>query len=148
MDLGGLATGINGLMVMADGIDNVSFYDFQKLISPETSREDPQGLDAADDLGPNDGSVYLLTKGPRPVIGASITTIASTDIVDSIGYGSVPAGVTNVTLVSLSTNGPTPVSIAPDNVSRVNGDFTANSAAAWFGGKLDPGPGDASWRHG
>ena len=135
IDLSSLSTGPNGLVILGDSYDNISPYDIpNKLISPLTAREDPAGLDAAGDIGPNSALVVLVTKGPKPEVGSTIATIAAADILDSIGFGSSP----NPAVSLLST------SFTPDNVSRYPGQFTANSASAWFSGELDSAFGDAS----
>ena len=135
IDLSGLSTGPNGLAILGDSYDNFSPYDApQKLISPLTAREDPAGLDAAGDIGPNSALVIMLTKGAKPAIGSNIAALAAGDVVDSIGFGSSP----NATAALLST------SFTPDNVSRYPGEFTANTAASWFSGELDASQGDGS----
>jgi len=136
IDLSNLSTGPNGLIILGDSYDNVSPYDIpNKLISPLTAREDPAGLDAAGDIGPNSALVVLLTKGPKPALGSSISTIAASDIIDSIGFGTSPNPAVSLLLST---------SFTPDNMSRYPGQLTANTAGAWFSGELDPAFGDTS----
>lgn len=135
IDLSGLSTGPNGLAILGDSYDNVSPYDIpNKQISPLTTREDPAGLDAAGDIGPNSGVLILVTKGAKPAVGSNVSAIAAGDIVDSIGFGSSPNSA--VTLVSPG--------FEPDNLSRLPNNLTANTPGAWYGGELDSSFGDAS----
>ncbi|MGI8603331.1 MAG: hypothetical protein ACR2OZ_10065 [Verrucomicrobiales bacterium] len=135
IELSGLSTGTNGLVLLGDAYDNIPPYDLpQKQTSADTNREDPQGLDVAGDIGPNTGLMALLVKGPPPATSSNVSTISAADIVDSIGFGSSPNPA--VALVSPG--------FIPDNLSRHHGDFASNTAAAWYGGELDPAGGDAS----
>ena len=135
IDLSGLSTGTNGLAILGDSYNDNSEYD--TLISPETNKEDPQGLTGGD-IGPNTALIVLIAKGPPPTLGSDVSAINPADIVDSIGFGTS----TNAAIAMVSPG------FAPDNLSRVHGDLAANSATAWYGGTLDPAGGDGSINYG
>lgn len=133
IDLSGLSTGSNGLMIMGDGYD--TFGPYQGQISPLTNREDPPGLDV-NDFGPNSGLSIILVNAPVAV-GSNVSAIPAGNIVDSISFGNP-----NNPAVSRVTPG-----FSPDNLSRLPNDLTPNSATAWYGGELT-GSEDASLAYG
>jgi len=135
IDLSGLSTGPNGLLLLGDAYDTTNPYN--SLVSPLTAEEDPAGLDE-NDFSPNSGMIILLTKGAPPVIGSNISAIPAADIVDSIGFGTS----TNPAAAMLSTG------FTPGNMSRYPASFAANSAVAWFSGELDPTAGAKSLVYG
>jgi hypothetical protein len=138
IDLSGLSTGPDGLMIMGDGYDTTSPYDSPlKQISPLTAREDPAGLDVGN-IAPNSAALFLITKGAKPATESNISAIPAADIVDSIGFGA-------------SSNPAVPllaVSFAPDNFSRRPREAGSNSASVWYGGDLDSSLGDGSLFYG
>lgn len=138
IDLSMLTTGPNGLVILGDGYDTSSPYDApNRQISPLTNREDPPGLDV-DNLAPNEALLILLVKGDKPAVSSNVSTITAENIVDSIGFGTSP----NPAITLLNPG------FTPQNISRYPGQYQANSAAAWYGGILDPAGGESSLTYG
>jgi hypothetical protein len=156
IDLRGQSTGPNRLAIFADGIEEDTNL-LVPFLSAQTVRDDPQSFNAngtentaaeynlgPDSIHPNDGvSVLLVSYTPPTATGVPVLPNTDLDanndgtldaapawaLVDGISTGNGVGGVP-----AIATPGYT-----PGNLSRVSGNTTANSAAAWFGGELTGG---------
>lgn len=137
IDLSGLSTGPNGLLLIGDSYDDIIPYNIlERLVSPLTLHDDVPGLDAAGvgDIGPNGAMLILITKGTPPAVGSNVSNIAATDIVDSIGFGATP----NSAIATIAPG------FTPQHLSRYPWTYAPNTPDSWFSGMLDPAFGESS----
>lgn len=150
LDLTGMSTGANGLAFFSDGVEEASnLWRVGGYLSPLTLSDDPRAFSAGgventsfnlgpDSLNPNTGIAVLLVKGLNPAVVVGQDLDADNDgvfdstpwttLLDSISFGeSVDPSIPLLSGISGYT---------PGNLSRYNGNATANTTAAWFGGEL------------
>lgn len=149
ISLTGMSTGANGLAFFCDGVEEATnLWRVGGYLSPLTLTDDPvaytdNGIPitnfnmGTDTLTPNNGLAVLIVKEllNTATIGQELDPDHNgvldikpwTSIIDSVGFGlSVDPSVTFLTITGYS----------PGNISRYNGNTTANSTGAWFGGQL------------
>lgn len=135
--LAGLQTGANGLLLLGNGYDSPVGGPWSGSIEAETPGADPQGL-GNDNIGPNNAFSLLLVRG---FTGQQDTDLDADNngvldatpwaaVVDSVGIGE--RGVNRTYALADVTQ----QTFNPDNISRVEGNIAANSAAAWYGGEI------------
>jgi hypothetical protein len=150
IDLRSQTTGPNKLAIFADGIEEDTSA-LAPFCSALTSRDDPSiffgdGTTSIsndfnftpDSLAPNSGISVLLVSYPAPT-ATSVPAQPGTDLDgDNDGVLDAAPGWTVVDSIGIGNGiGGVPVaSGAPGNVSRVSGNLTPNSLAAWFGGDI------------
>lgn len=151
-NLTSFSTGTNGLLLIGNNFDDVPLGgDFSGLVDPATTFGDP-GSDAPIFSGmgnadmDNDALTLLLVSNFTgevdqdldPGNDGVLDTTPWNSIIDSLGWLDNNAGVlegTIYTSVDLSQGGAG--GFTPDDAARINGNLTANSAAAWYGGEID-----------
>lgn len=135
--LTGLRTGANGLLILGNGYDSPVGGPWNSAISADTLGADPAGL-GDDNIGPNAEFSLLLVRNFTSQQDADLDVdnngvLDSTpwsSIVDSVGLGEKGVNQTYA-LADL-----TQATFNPDNLSRIEGNLTPNSAAAWYGGEI------------
>ncbi|MDA7644108.1 thrombospondin type 3 repeat-containing protein [Verrucomicrobiales bacterium] len=134
LDLRGLTTGSNGLMLIGDG-----YNDFVPFVTTSrTHAEDPAGLTVGD-IGPgnNESLAILLVEGFSGGAGTDIDTnddgvfdAAPWDsVMDAVGFGAEFNQTTDIA----NLNG---AGLIPDTISRLPSNLEPNSVGAWYGGTL------------
>ncbi len=151
IDLRSQSTGANRLAIFADGIEE-DVNILVPYLSGQTVRDDPESFNAdgtenlasgynlgQDNIPNSKVSVLLVAYTPPTATGTPATPESDLDanndgvldaapawtLVDGISTGN---GVGGVPALGLGFN--------PGNISRINGNMTANSSAAWFGGEI------------
>lgn len=134
LDLRGLSTGSNGLMLIGDSYNDINPYTH----ADRTHDEDPDGLTIGE-IGPdNNNSIGILlvegfTGGPGNDIDSdddgTFDAAPWASIMDAVGFGAELTQSENI--ANLNS-----VGFIPDSISRMPSDLTPNSVAAWYGGTL------------
>ncbi len=166
-------TGTNGLLLLGNGYDDEPVGGpWNGLIDPATAMADPKTPSVLADqskwsgmgdnnIDPNGGLNFLIVagwQGLTPIAGASLGDIDIdnnnvadstpwTAIVDAVGW----TDFTNAPVrtpysgpgTNVSTRATFPATSAPDSLSRLRNNNTANSRDAWYGGKVSGGVPDA-----
>ncbi|MEZ5302684.1 MAG: hypothetical protein R3F11_18915 [Verrucomicrobiales bacterium] len=155
-DLSAFVTGPNGLVLIGDGYDTASTPDtpYDDFVSPDTGLADPAGFGGGDvggkvDEAENLGFTLLLVR--NPTAGAAVNTDLDAgddgildsspwaELIDSVGFSQLDVNQEAIVSqtyagVDLAQPAPIPSGYHPDNLSRLLGNTTANSFAAWYGG--------------
>ncbi|MCB1096112.1 MAG: hypothetical protein KDN22_11100 [Verrucomicrobiae bacterium] len=132
-----LQTGPNGLLLLGNGYDSPQGGPWSASIENDTRAADPSGL-GDDNIGPNSAFSLLLV---RNFTGQQdddldvdnngvLDTTPWSAIIDSVGLGE--SGVNRTYALADLTQ----ATFNPDNLSRVEGNLSPNSAAAWYGGEI------------
>jgi hypothetical protein len=134
LDLRGLTTGSNGLMLIGDSYNDLVPY----VTTDRTHAEDPAGLTIGE-IGPgnNESIAILLVEGFTGVAGTDIDSDNDgafdaapwTSIMDAVGFGAEFIQTTDI--ANLNS-----VGLIPDTISRLPSDLEPNSVSAWYGGTL------------
>ena len=134
LDLRGLTTGSNGLMLIGDSYNDLVPY----VTTDRTHAEDPAGLTIGE-IGPgnNESIAILLVEGFTGVAGTDIDSDNDgafdaapwTSIMDAVGFGAEFIQTTDI--ANLNS-----VGLIPDTISRLPSDLEPNSVGAWYGGTL------------
>ncbi|MGK0185263.1 MAG: hypothetical protein ACI9R3_001039 [Verrucomicrobiales bacterium] len=135
--LTGLRTGTNGLLLLGDDYTSPVGGPWSGVVDSQTRAADPPGLGDGN-IGPNGEISLLLVRG---FTSSQDTDLDADDngvldstpwtaIVDSVGLGE--KGV-NVTYALADV---TQATFNPDNLSRIEGNLTPNSASSWYGGEI------------
>ena len=131
-----LRTGSNGLLLLGNGYDSPQGGPWSASLEANTRGADPSGL-GDDNIGPNDAFSLLLVRNFTGLQDADLDAdnngvLDSTPwsaIVDSVGLGE--SGVNRTYAPADLTQ-----AFKPDNLSRIEGNLTPNSAGAWYGGEI------------
>ncbi|MDA0811666.1 MAG: hypothetical protein O3C21_04640, partial [Verrucomicrobia bacterium] len=133
-----LRTGSNGLLLLGNGYNTApQGGPWSAAIEAETRGADPAGL-GDDNIGPNDVFSLLLVRNFTGLQDADLDAdnngvLDSTPwsaIVDSVGLAE--SGVNRTYALADLTQ----AAFNPDNLSRIEGNLTPNSAGAWYGGEI------------
>ncbi|MDG2125991.1 MAG: hypothetical protein P8J87_19990, partial [Verrucomicrobiales bacterium] len=133
-DLGGLSTGSNGILVLGD-FDAGLPYDIvagEQISDPLSNLEDPDGFTTGD--LPDGAFSLLLVTGFSEGVGVDLDSNDDGQFDDDLGFtvvDSIGTGVVDDGVADLGQSG-----WAPDSVSRLPGNDSVNSAAAWVGGEV------------
>ena len=136
VDLEGLVTGANGLLLIGKSFDSPRGGPFSDQLEADTAVADWDDLvlsNGRGDLGPKSGLTLLLVRNNRAAFDreldgdddGSIDVRPWDAIIDSVGWGDEPY-VTKLR-----------PAFTPEHVGRIAGNVTVNSVAAWYGGGLE-----------
>ncbi len=133
LDLRGLTTGSNGLLLLGDSYSETSPYGAPM----RTHLEDPPGLDF-NDIGPNGNFAMLLVDGFTSAEGVDLDenddgmfdVAPWTAVMDAVGFGEELLQTENIANLN-------EVGFTPDTLSRIPSAHTPNSVAAWSGARLE-----------
>ncbi|HUF62838.1 MAG TPA: hypothetical protein VMN36_12240 [Verrucomicrobiales bacterium] len=149
LELDGLETGANGLLLIGLGYDSPPGGVWAGQIDPNTAVADLEDLASRGnygsplrdpvDIGPKGGISLLLVRNYTQRNGYDLDTSDNGSLnrtpwdllLDSAGYGdAVRAYETDLGLIAGFT---------PDNFSRLGGNASANDPSAWYGGNITGG---------
>ena len=134
IDLRGLSTGPNGLMVLGDSYnDPPGVYPIPRLVHAE----DPPGLNLGE-IGPNSDLALLLVEDFSGIQTDDLDVDDDgrfdatpwSSVMDGVGFGSEFKD--DILVANLNV-----VGFRPDSISRLPFEFEPFSAAAWYGGKIN-----------
>tara|TARA_R110002049_G_scaffold185580_3_gene353828 strand:+ start:61123 stop:65544 length:4422 start_codon:yes stop_codon:yes gene_type:complete len=134
-DLSSLSTGTNGLLLLGDG------YGTTGTPWPAGTVDAATALADLDNVTMENGSItFLLVTGFSGAVGGDIDTDNDgiidnplwATVIDSVGW--TDGGGTDQTYTPATLS---QVTGTPDAASRILGDTTADSAAAWYNGDID-----------
>lgn len=156
-DLSGMATGSNGILLLGINYGTSGGGPWAGRIAPGTalgSISIPPGKDGL--IEPNRAWSIILLKNFTTAINVGVTDVSNTDtqlnagvqstLQDAVGLNEHRSGID-------PAKPPTPIanlsqsSYSPGSVSRLVGNITKNSAAAWFGGETSGASGSSVSYH-